>query len=141
VSDLEHMKAAARIEFEQIYSLGRLDLIDQIVGDDYVCYDPALPQPVYGAEGLRQAVVGFRTALPDLTFTVDQQIAEGDRVVTAWTARGTQLGELFGIAPTGRAVTMIGVDIERFVDGKIVEVWANWDAHGVIQQLTGPPEA
>jgi steroid delta-isomerase-like uncharacterized protein len=137
MADADRMKAIARMEFEQIYSQGRLDLIDQVVGDGYVCHDPALPEPVLGAEGLRAAVIGFRTALPDLSFTVDQQIAENDRVVTAWTATGTHEGELFGVAPTGRRVRMVGVDIERFEDGKIVEVWANWDAFGLHQQISG----
>jgi steroid delta-isomerase-like uncharacterized protein len=134
--DLDEMKRIARVEFEQVYSEGRIDLIDEILGDGYVCYDPALPEPARGTDGLKQAVLGFRTAMPDLTFTVDQQVAEGDRVVTAWTASGTHLGELMGIAPTGRHVSMVGVDIERFEHGKIVEVWANWDAFGLYRQLT-----
>lgn len=141
MAEVDRMKAMARLEFEEIYSHGRLDLIDEVVGDGYVCHDPALPEPVLGAEGLRDAVIGFRAAFPDLTFIVDQQIAENDRVVTAWTATGTHLGELFGIAPTRRRVRMVGVDIERFENGRIVEVWANWDALGLRQQLAGDAAA
>jgi steroid delta-isomerase-like uncharacterized protein len=134
--DAEQMKAIARMEFEEVFSNGRLDLIDEILGDDYICHDPALPEPARGKQGLRDAVIGFRAALPDLRFSVDQQVAEGDRVVTGWTATGTHTGELMGIPGTGRRVTMAGVDIERFEDGKIVEVWALWDALGVYRTIT-----
>jgi steroid delta-isomerase-like uncharacterized protein len=134
--DLEQMKAVARIEFEEIYSKGRIELIDEILADDYVCHDPALPEPARGKQGLREAVIGFRTALPDLHFRVDQQVAEGDRVVTAWTATGTHTGDLMGVAGTGRRVTMAGVDIERFEGDKIVEVWALWDALGVYRSIS-----
>jgi steroid delta-isomerase-like uncharacterized protein len=130
------MKAVARLEFEEVFSKGRIELIDEILGDDYVCHDPALPAPARGRAGLRDAVIGFRSALPDLQFTVDQQVAEGDRVVTAWTATGTHIGELMGVPGTGRPVTMSGVDIERFDGDRIVEVWALWDALGVYRTIT-----
>jgi steroid delta-isomerase-like uncharacterized protein len=131
----EQLKEISRREFEQIFGQGRLDLIDETVAADYVCYDPALPDPLRGPQGLKQAVRGFRAAFPDLTFVVEEQIAEGDTVVTRWTARGTHLGELFGLAPTGARVTMPGIDSERFADGKIVECYANWDTLGLLRQL------
>jgi steroid delta-isomerase-like uncharacterized protein len=131
----EQLKMIARREFEEVYSRGNLDVVDEIVSAEYVCYDPALPEPVRGREGLKQAVTGFRRAFPDLTFTVEDQIVEGDTVVTRWTATGTHRGELFGLAGTGRRVTMTGIDIERFADGRIVEVWASWDLHGLLRQL------
>ena len=136
--DADRMKAIARIEFEEVYSKGRVELLDEIVDERYVCYDPALGEPVRGRQGLRDAVLGFRAAMPDLTFTVDQQLAEGDRVVTAWAATGTHTGDLMGVPGTGRLVTMAGVDIERFEDGRIVEVWALWDAFGVHRTITAP---
>lgn len=129
------LKEISRREFEQIFGQGRLDLIDETVAADYVCYDPALPDPLRGPEALKLAVRAFRAAFPDLTFVVEEQIAEADMVVTRWTATGTHLGELFGIAPTGARVTMPGIDIERFVDDKIVECHANWDTLGLLRQL------
>jgi len=131
----DELKAIARREFEEVYSRGNLDLVDEIVAADYVCYDAALPEPVRGREGLKQAVSGFREAFPDLTFTVDDQVAEGDTVVTRWTATGTHRGTLFGRKGTGRRVTMTGIDVERFAGGQIVEVWASWDLHGLLRQL------
>jgi SnoaL-like polyketide cyclase len=77
----EQLKEISRREFEQIFGQGRLDLIDETVAADYVCYDPALPDPLRGPQGLKQAVRGFRAAFPDLTFVVEEQIAEGDTVV------------------------------------------------------------
>lgn len=133
----EALKAIARKEFEEVFTRGDLDLVDEIVAADYVCYDPALPEPTRGREGLKQAVRGFREAFPDLTFTVEQQIAEGSTVVTRWTARGTHLGELFGIEATGRQMIIAGIDIERIVDGEIVEDWAYWDTLGLLRQLQG----
>lgn len=133
----DEMKAIARMEFEEVFSKGRIELLDEILGDDYVCFDPALPEPVRGREGLRAACSAFRSAMPDLHFAVHQQIAEGDRVVTQWTATGTHTGELMGVPGTGRPVTMAGVDIERFEGDRIVEVWALWDGLGVYRQITG----
>jgi len=77
----------------------------------------------------------YRTAFPDVHFTIEDQIAEGDRVVTRWTARGTHQGPLVGIPPTSKQVTMSGIAIYRLVDGKIVEQWGVNDMLGLLQQL------
>jgi len=84
----EQLKEISRREFEQIFGQGRLGLVDETVAADYVCYDSALPEPLRGPEALKQAVRGFRAAFPDLTFVVEEQIAEADTVVTRWTATG-----------------------------------------------------
>jgi steroid delta-isomerase-like uncharacterized protein len=131
----EQLKAIARREIEEIFSKGDLDLVDEIVSPDYVIFDNARIEPVRGRDNLKQAVTGMRTAFPDFTVTVDEQIAEGDTVVTRWSATGTHQGVVFGLAATGRAVTMAGIDIERFVDGQIAEVRSSWDALGLLQQL------
>ena len=77
----------------------------------------------------------IQMAFPDLVVTVEDQIAEGDRVVTRWTARGTHGGEFLGIPPTGKEFTFKGVDIVRIVDGKIVEGWDVPDLFGLMRQL------
>ena len=84
---------------------------------------------------MRQTVQGYRASFPDLRLTVDEQIAEGDRVCTRWTARGTHEGDFFGVAPTHKQATVTGVTIERIHDGKIAESRTNWDALGLMQQL------
>jgi steroid delta-isomerase-like uncharacterized protein len=120
---------------EEIFGEGRLDLANEIISTDFVGHDPALPEPTRGPEGLRQAAAGYRAAFSDLTCTVDQQVAEGDTVVTRWTARGTHDGDFFGIAPTGKQATVTGISIDRIVDGKVVEDHTNWDTFGLMQQL------
>ncbi len=131
----EELKALVRRELEEIFGRGRLDVADEIVAPDYVGYDPALPEPARGPEGLKQWAAGYRAAFPDLAVTVEEQVAEGDTVVTRWTARGTHQGELFGIAPTGKEMTVTGMSLERIADGRIVEDWTSWDALGLLVQL------
>jgi steroid delta-isomerase-like uncharacterized protein len=83
----------------------------------------------------------LRTSFPDLTITIEDLIAEGDKVVTRLTARGTHQGTFRGIAPTGRVVSWTGIRIFRIAEGKIVEHWANWDDLSLLQQLGGRIEA
>jgi predicted ester cyclase len=78
----------------------------------------------------------YYAAFPDLRFTVEDQVAEGDKVVTRWSSEGTHKGELMGIAPTGKhAAGVTGISIDRYLDGKFVEGWANWDTLGLMQKL------
>jgi predicted ester cyclase len=129
------LKALARRETEEILGEGNLDVADEIIAPDYVGHDPASPEPVRGPEGVKEQATGYRAAFPDLMITIEQQVAEGDTVVSRWTASGTHEGELFGIAPTGKQATITGISIERFVDGKVVEGHTNWDTFGLMQQL------
>jgi steroid delta-isomerase-like uncharacterized protein len=71
--------------------------------------------------------------------TIEDEIAEGDRVVTRWSARGTHEGEFFGIPATGKQATVTGVTIDRIIDGRIAESWTNWDTLGLLQQLGAIP--
>ena len=82
----------------------------------------------------------YRTAFPDLHFTVEDQIAEGDMVANRVTARGTHQGEFMGIAPTGKQVTVTGITIDRIAGDKLEESWASWDFLGLMQQLGAIPE-
>ena len=77
----------------------------------------------------------YRAAFSDSQFEIEAQFAEGDYVVTRWTATGTQDGELMGMPATGKHVTLTGITIDRFEDGKIAEGWTNWDTFGMMQQL------
>jgi steroid delta-isomerase-like uncharacterized protein len=135
----EDNKAIIRRQYEEAINEQKLDLLDELIGPDYVSHDPTLPEPIRGVEGLKEYAGGYFTAFPDLQFTIEEQIAEGDTVVTRWTARGTHEGELFGIAPTGKRTTTTGVSIERLADGKIVESHDQWDALGLMQQLGVAP--
>jgi len=129
----EDNKANARRFIEEVWNRGNLAVIDEITSPNYVDHDPAMT--VQGIEGLKQFVSMYLTAYPDTHFTIEDQIAEGDTVVTRWTAHGTHKGPLMGIPPTGKQVTVTGITIDRFANGKGVESWVNYDALGMMQQL------
>ncbi len=100
-----------------------LEVADELYAPDYVDHVGRGPEPgqVRGPEGIEQAVTLFRTAFPDLTYTVHEEIAERDLVMTRFSARGTQRGPFLGVAPTGRVVTYTGMDLNRIANGQIVE--------------------
>jgi len=102
---------------------------------DYVFVGPLVPDGVHGAEGERELIAGYRRSFPDLTFAVEEQIVDGDRVVSRWTASGTHEGEFAGIAPTGRRGVVGGVSIARFAGDRLTNVWTMWDVHGLLDQL------
>jgi steroid delta-isomerase-like uncharacterized protein len=135
----ETNKAISRRVVEDLFNEGRLEAADEIVTTDFVGHDPASPEPVLGPEGLKRNVEGYRTAFPDVRLSIDDEIAEGDRVVTRWTARGTHQAELFGIPATGKQATVTGMTIDRIVEGRIAESWTNWDTLGLLQQLGALP--
>jgi predicted ester cyclase len=81
----------------------------------------------------------FRSAFPDLRIIIEDQVAEGDKVVTRWRGSGTHQGDLFGIAPTGNRVSLVGITINRIEGGKVAEEWQIFDALGMMQQLGAIP--
>jgi steroid delta-isomerase-like uncharacterized protein len=131
----EENKAVTRRFLEEIFTAGNLELVDELFASNYVLHDPSVPQEVRGPEGMKQYVAMYRAAYPDTHFTIEDQIAEGDEVVTRWTGQGTHQGELMGIVPTGRVVTVTGIEVDRITGGKIEETWVNYDALGMMHQL------
>jgi steroid delta-isomerase-like uncharacterized protein len=132
----EQNKAVSKRILEEVFSQGKLQLIDELVAANFTAYDPSFPGgKVTGREGLRQYVEMYRAAFPDLHFTIHDQFADGDKAATRYTATGTHKGALMGIAPTGKHATVTGITIEHYKDGKAVEVWANSDTLGMLQQL------
>ena len=129
----EQNKALNR-RFYEACNDNNLDAFDELMAADAVDHDlpPGLPP---GRDGVKAFLGMFLSAFPDLTFTIEDQIAEGDRVVTRWTATGTHNGELMGIPATGKQVTVTGLDINRFSGGKSVEHWGQFDQMGMMQQL------
>ncbi|HST18690.1 MAG TPA: ester cyclase [Gaiellaceae bacterium] len=126
---------------EEVFGAGKVDVADELVHEQAIGHDPALPGPVNGREGVKASALGYRSAFPDLAMSVDQLIAEGDLVATRWTARGTHEGELFGIPATGKEGTVTGITVDRYEDGLIAESWTNWDTLGLLQQLGAVPVA
>jgi len=133
----EDNKALVHRLFEEVWNQGKMALIAEF-------YSPASVEhtssgPVHGQEGLKRYIMLYRTAFPDAHYTVEDQIAERDKVVTRWSGRGTHQGPLMGIPPTGKQGTVTGISIDRFEGGKIVETWTELDALGMMQQLGAIP--
>ena len=135
----EENKTIARRLQEEVFGQGNLELadelLDELVASDYVSHAPGDPEQRRGMENIKHIVRTYRSAFPDLTYTVEEQVAEGDMVVRRWTARGTHEGELMGTAPSGNAIEVSGMSMDRISGGKIVEDWVNWDALEMLQQI------
>jgi len=127
-------KTILRRFFEELFNTGDLSVADEIVAAGYINHN-AVPGETPGREGLKQFVTYIRSAWGDLHFTIEDQIAEGDKVVTRWSASGVHTGEFAGIPPTGKGVNFMAINIHRVVDGQIQEGWLEWDALGMMQQL------
>jgi steroid delta-isomerase-like uncharacterized protein len=135
----EENKALARRFLEEAFNEGNLGVVDEIVASDYVLHDPALPEEIRGPEGVKGFVQMYRSAYPDIVITVEDQIAEGDDMVTRWTGRGTHQGELLGVPPSGNRVEVAGITIDRISGGKFAESWTTYDALGMMQQIGAIP--
>lgn len=116
---------------EEVWNRGDLAVVDELVGDDYVGH----PSDVRGTEGYKEFFAELRRAFPDIQFAIEDQIAEGDKVVARWTAHGTHQGEYFGVPPTGKPGVITGIEVLRFADGKAVECWGEVDQLSLLQQL------
>ena len=118
----ENNKAIVRLQHEEVWSKGNLAIVEEIYAPDFVCHFIVGPE-WRGREGIKQQVTGHRTAFPDWNEHIEDIIAEGDRVVTRFTSRGTHEGEFQGFPPTGNQVTIAEVAIYRISDGMITEQW------------------
>jgi steroid delta-isomerase-like uncharacterized protein len=130
----EDNKALMRRFLEEVFNKQNQAAIDEFIAPNHVDHTlpPFLPTT---PEGTKRAIGMFLTAFPDVQLTVEDMIAEGDKVVTRYTSRGTQKGGFMGIPPTGKQMTVSSIIIARFADGKIVEEWGLDDQVGMLQQL------
>ena len=129
----EQNKMIARRIFEEIENEGNFTVVEQIFASDFVNHLPF--GEMHGIEGAKQFGLMLRTAFPDLHTTVEDQIAEADRVATRWVAHGTHRGEFQGVPASGRQIKISGMTMCRIADGKIVEQWGNPDLFSMMQQL------
>jgi steroid delta-isomerase-like uncharacterized protein len=139
MSDEARNKALLRRFYEELWRQGDLGAIPELVAEDFVDHHPLRGAPP-GREGLAALVTTWRTAFPDMRETCEDLISEGDKVVGRFTMRGTQSGEFMGIPPTGRSVTMSGIDIVRVAGGRIVEFWYGEHLLELMQQLGAVPD-
>ena len=110
-----------------------LSAIDEVYAADCLIHET--DQDLRGTEALKRYVSTFFEGFPDMSITVEDAIAEGDKVVTRMKARGTHTGEFMGIPPTGKRVEVAGITVHRVEGGKIAEEWEVFDAMGMMQQL------
>jgi predicted ester cyclase len=135
---LEEMKARGRRIADELFTQGDLAVADEILAADLVHHTSTTY--VEGAEGAKQFVRALRRAFPDLRGIVEDEIAEGDKVVLRIACSGTHEGEFLGILPTGKRATWQVIDIQRMgPDGKFVEHWSTADLLGLLQQLGVAP--
>jgi steroid delta-isomerase-like uncharacterized protein len=135
---LEENKAIVLRWFAEL-DRGNLDIVDELIADDYVDHNPALPNLASGREGVRQYVRILKAAFPDATHTVEDVIAEGDKVMTRVTARGTFLGECIGYRPNGNVIEISGIAVHRIANGRLAEHWAHADMTGFMDQIGAAP--
>ena len=130
---LEKNKAIVRRSFEEV-GKQKWAISNELFGPDYVWHQPGSPKPLTGEES-EQFMRTFFAAFPDNRSTIEDMIAEGDKVVTRYTVRGTHKGDFLGIPATGKEVAFTSILISRIAEGKIVEDWEEADALGMLQQL------
>ena len=128
-------KEFARRWNEEIWGQQNTDIIDDLVDEDFVGYDPSRPEPVRGPEGVREVVEMLFSAFPDTQVDLEEIVAEGDRIAMRITASGTHEGEFMGIEPTGEEMEVEVMSFQRIEDGKAVEEWQIVDTLGMLQQL------
>jgi steroid delta-isomerase-like uncharacterized protein len=131
-------KETVRRFYEEVWNKGNVDFALEVFAEDYIRYDLRPTEALPGPEGQRKIAADFRAAFPDLKWTVDLILAEGDLVAGRWTARGTNTGTWGSAEPTGKAAQFSGVNIFRFANGKVVEIWNHRDDLGLREQLGAP---
>jgi steroid delta-isomerase-like uncharacterized protein len=130
----EQNKSIVRRWIEEGWNKGNLAVIDQLYARNFLQHEPA-PELVKSSEALKQYVGAYLTSFPDLHFTIDDLVAEGDKVVWRFGAKGTHKETFMGIPPTGKGSNITGMVMFRLENSRIVEAWVNIDALGLLQQL------
>jgi steroid delta-isomerase-like uncharacterized protein len=134
----EQNKATVLRFYEEVWNKGNVDFAVEVFAEDYIRHDLRPTEALPGPEGQRKIAAEFRAAFPDLRWDVDLILAEGDLVAGHWTARGTNTGPWGGAEPTGKKAEFSGVNIFRFANGKVVEIWNHRDDLGLREQLGAP---
>lgn len=134
MSAQEQNRVVVRRVIEEVINRGHWDAVDELFATNFTLHDgpPGLPG---GPEGAKQWFGLFRTAFPDIHLSIDDMLAEGDKVATRFTACGTHAGELFGIPSTQKPVTWTGLVLSHLEHGKVTDDWVHLDRLGLMQQL------
>ena len=128
-------KAVVRRLIDEVWNQRTFDMLDDLFAADALVHDSGAPLLTRGPTCARKGIGAACAAFPDIRINIDDLFASDDKVVLRWSSHGTHRGELQGIPPTNRPMTMTGIAIYRFADGKIVEEWMNNDTLGMLRQL------
>ena len=131
----ERNKHLVRYTIEEVWNKGNYSVLDEIIQPDFVIYSLPDGKKVIGREGVVNYFNAIKSAFPDIRFYVQDQVAEGDKVVTHWMAEGTHRGIFEGIPPTGKSLRITSIDIDYITNGKFSQCYANMDQFGLLQQL------
>src|SRR5262245_30272617 len=118
----------------EVFRTGDVELLDPLLAPDMIDHTPA-SGPIIGREPSKQLILSFARAFPDTTLTVDLMVAEGDTVAAFVSYQSTHTGSFMGHPPTGQVVRVTGMDIMRYRDGQVIELWSQFDDLGLLQQL------
>ena len=135
----EQNEALVRRMVEELFNRGNVSLADEFLAPDFIEREELPPGTPSGREGVIQMTAMLRSAFPDFKATIDDIIAQGDKVVIRQTWTGTHKGEFMGVPPTGRSVSIGVIDIIRVAGGKFAEHWGQMDSMGLMQQLGAIP--
>jgi len=128
-------KAIIRRLYEEIWNKRKIELIKEIISPSHALQAPNISGSSMGPEAYKRQLLLFVGGFPDLQFTIEDTIAEKDKVVACWTITGTHRGDFMGVAATNKKVSVDGVTIHHFASGKIMDSYSNWDVLGMMQQL------
>jgi steroid delta-isomerase-like uncharacterized protein len=121
--------------FDEVFTKGNLTLLDELVATNVKLNDPAHPNHRDGIQSYKQIEQTYKQAFPMKKFKIEDLMTADDKVIVRWTCRGTHKGDLEGIEPTNRDVQVSGISIYRLTNGKVSEIWQNWDRLGLFEQI------
>jgi predicted SnoaL-like aldol condensation-catalyzing enzyme len=128
VDEEEKNQALAIRYHEDIFQKGKLEVADEILSPDFIIHNPVLPEEVRkGPAGTKEFASAVIAAVPDIKIVHDDIFAKGDKVLIRWTNSGTNTGPLFGNPPTGKPIIVTGFDLFRISNGKIIELWQQYN--------------
>lgn len=128
-------KTIVRRLYEEVWNDRKVDVVDKLLSPSHALQEPNASGSQIGPQVYKATVKRFHAAIPDLRFTVQEVISEGDKVVVAWILSGTHQGDFYGIAPSNKKVSVEGITIHQVKNGKILESYASWDRLGMMRQV------
>lgn len=128
-------KAIVQRLYEEVWNRRKLEVIKEIISPSHALQAPNIFGSAIGPEAYKRNVQAFLTGFPDLRWTIEDTIAEKDKVVACWSISGTHKGDFMGIPATNKKVSVEGITIHSVAGGKIMDSYSNWDVLGMMQQL------